>query len=160
MVRHPFIHSLFCLILIASVAFNAYIVSNYWQIAPDWNFCTARTNEEFFGRVVNFYEQLVNWEIAIIGILLVLCFLYVNIISKRQARELIDEELYSEHFRKFYQEEIRKIGTDSLTDLMNNNGIHGKLADIERNIHRIEGTPKKEPKTKKISRKKTNGNVT
>ena len=146
MVKYPFTHIIFGLILLASVAFNAFCIANYWQIKPNWAFCPVEPNEDrvsevqeaFFGKVVGFYETLIYYQFGIIGILLVVCFIYTNVLSRRQAREIIDEEIYSDHFNKFFSEKIQRLGERTLTTLLDNDDIRERVRTIEEQLANIK----------------------
>jgi len=75
------------------------------------------THDTFFDKVVNFYETLIYYQFGIIGALLVLCFLYTHMISHRQAREVVDEEMQS----KSFEDKIERMGRKIITELFNNN---------------------------------------
>jgi hypothetical protein len=176
MVKYPFTHIVLGLILLISVAFNAFCVANYWQIKPNWMICpiessgsgVSEAQEAFFGKVIGFYETLIYYQFGIIGILLVVCFLYTNVVSKRQAREIIDEEMYSHHFDKFFGDKIRELGKSTLIELLNNEDVINRLTDVEGKVSKISKsvprpkqnttTIKKKSTNSSRNRKKTNGN--
>lgn len=145
---------LFYLILIVSICLNVYLLSEYWhhkpswQVNPDCYFCTNQNiqppdhlEEAFFAKVIGFYETLVYYQFGIIGALLVSCFVYSHLVSKRQTREIIDEEIYSEHFERNFRPIIGEIGRKILTELFNNNEydkIDGKLRKTSSRILKLE----------------------
>jgi hypothetical protein len=147
---------LFYLILTVSVGLNVYLLSEYWHHKPNWHvnpdcfFCSNTTpqdqppdhlEEAFFAKVIGFYETLLYYQFGIIGVLLVSCFVYSHFISSRQAREVIDEEIYSDHFREHFRPVIEAIGRKILTELFNNNefnGVNEKLRKASTRISKLE----------------------
>jgi len=111
--------------LLLATAFLSACVTKYWCTRPCQTVYFVEkdrvnlpvTQDVFFGKVVGFYETLIYFQFGIIAVLLVLCFLYTHIISHRQAREIVDEEMRSDDFK----DKTERMGRMLMTDLFNNN---------------------------------------
>jgi hypothetical protein len=136
---------LFCFI---SLCINIFIVIVfYWYCKADWTLCQINPpdatcvtppHEVFFGKVIGFYEILLYFQFGIIGVLLVLSFLYSHFISKRHAREILDDEIYSEHFRKFFGQEMAGIGRAVMTELFANNELSSHVDNIDQEVKLLQ----------------------
>ena len=113
------------IVLLILVWLNAFCLTEYWHSRTYWTMTLVEigeiknpeTHDTFFDKVVNFYETLIYYQFGIIGALLVLCFLYTHMISHRQAREVVDEEMQS----KSFEDKIERMGRKIITELFNNN---------------------------------------
>lgn len=84
-----------------------------------------------------------------ITVVLGVSFVYSYLISTRQTREIIDDELYSEHFREHYLPKAKELAQEMMIDTFNNNDLingigdlSSRLEEVERALDRLEANPK------------------
>lgn len=144
--KRTFHSTIFWLVLLLSVALNVFLVTKCYYGKPTWTKCKIAIQtddgkkpvpqDDFFGKSVVFYQSLLNWQFAIIGIILVLGFLSSYYISRRQIRDILDDEFYSEHFKDHYFPKLEKI----VIDKFNNSEVFSIIADLTARLVEVENT--------------------
>jgi hypothetical protein len=134
---------IFVVLFIVSIIINiSFIIICYWD-RPIWSNCKIVvqqkeekivSSDEFLGKAVDFYQSLVNYQIAIVSILLVVGFAYTYLISHKQAREIIDEEIYSERFK----EHLKSLTQELITNTFNNYDVTELLDDLQEEINTLK----------------------
>ena len=120
--------------------FYAFWVFERYGIKPSWNYaqCTG-SDENLFQSIIGFYEILITFLFGFIGILLVLCFLYTQHVSKKHAEEIVEEEMASdrmqERISRYCLPIVKRItktkGKEILISLLEAEGIDDMLAKLE-----------------------------
>ena len=128
------------LFLVFFAGFYAFWVFERCGIKPCWN-CVqcAGSDENLFQSIIGFYEILITFQFGFIGILLVLCFLYTQHVSKKHAEEIVEEEMASdrmqERISRYCQPIVKRItktkGKAFLISLLEAEGIDDMLAKLE-----------------------------
>lgn len=159
----------FWMVLTISIILNTVFLTKCFTDKPVWSGANCKiviqsgdseqpiSSDVFMGKVVDFYQSLMNYQFAIVSTILVVGFIYSYLISTRQARDVLDDELYSDHFKDHYLPQIKKYGEEIITDTFNNNDVHANIDDLmsrveklEKAIDRLESNPK--PTNTKLSR--------
>jgi hypothetical protein len=140
--------------------------STYYSLASSVSIGFDKPDETLLTQIVGFYETLIYYQFGIIGVLLVVCFLYTNHISKRHAETIVKEETRSDEFKlqfkEHFQQVIKKcteeIGKDCLIELFNENEIHGNLNKLTQKMNKIEKDIKNLTNKIENNRNKQNNN--
>jgi len=120
--------------------FYAFWVFERYGIKPSWNYAQcAGSDENLFQSIVGFYETLITYLFGIIGILLVVCFLWTQHVSKKHAEEIVEEEMASdrmqERISRYCLPIVKRItkskGKEILISLLEAEGIDDMLAKLE-----------------------------
>jgi hypothetical protein len=132
------------------LGFNVLWVSERCGIMPRLG-CTQCTNldETLFQSIIGFYEMLVTFQFGIIGVLLVVCFLYTQHVSKKHAEEIVEEAMASERMQerisRLFLPVVEKItkteGKEFLISLLDEKGIEDmleKLANYEEKMKELD----------------------
>jgi len=140
--------TLVVLILLVSVGLNVFLVTKCYTECPNWSKCKivvlpendgeSIPSDSFLGKVVDFYQSLVNYQFAIVSIVLVLGFIYSYLISTRHARNVLDEEIYSEHFREHYLPHIKELGREIIKNALYDEEIFDNIDELQKRIEKIE----------------------
>jgi hypothetical protein len=134
---------IFWILLVISVGINVYFLTLCYWGKPIWSNCkiVVQRNEEeivssdeFLGKAVDFYQSLVHYQIAIVGVLLVVGFAYTYFISRKQAGEMIDEEIYSERLKEHFRPLIQELVSNSF----NNHEVTEILGDVQEEINTLK----------------------
>lgn len=126
--------------LVFFAGFYAFWVFERYGIKPSLNCMQcAGSDENQFQNIVGFYEMLITFQFGIIGILLVVCFLYTQHVSKKHAEEIVEEEMASARMRerisRYCLPIVKRItktkGKEFLISLLEAEGIDDMLAKLE-----------------------------
>ena len=162
--------NIFWVVLLISVTLNVFLVTKCYYGKPTWTKCKIVVHSDdgeksvpqdvFLGKAVDFYQSLLNYQIAFVGIILVLGFISSYHISRRQIRDTLDEELYSKYFEQHYLPQITELVNKLIIEKINDNEVVGTVNDlatrldgVEKDMVQFEVNPK--PTRKKISKKAT-----
>lgn len=156
-------------ILFASIGLNLFLLNKYCIEKPIWSECRIVipeggeqiiSSDSFLGKVTDFYQSLLNYQFVIVGVILVVGFMSSYIISTRQVRDLLDEELYSEHFKEHYLPRLEEYAKGKVIEIFNNNKVLADLAKLRTRVEAVEETINQfeinlnQPNTKLIKNKK------
>lgn len=84
-------------------------------------------SEVLIDTMVNFYNSIINWLIALIALAGIIAYSYIKGISALQAEELIKEKT-NEQFKKL--QDSRKFSADIVAQLLKSDGIRSFLDDM------------------------------
>ena len=91
----------------------------------------------YIGEITDFYELIITLLLSVIGVLLVISFVYVHFTSKKQAEEFAHEAVQSRSFNIVLADIVNK----KITDFKNSDElmeIYAKLPDIEERLIAVE----------------------
>ncbi len=136
-------------VLLVSVAGNTYFLTTWFERKPSFEDCTIvienkNGREEipedaFMGKVVDFYQTMLGYQFATVGVLLVVGFAFSYYISRKQVREVLDEELYSEHFKEHYLPQLREYGKQTVLDALNDNNTSTNIEELQVEFKNLRG---------------------
>ncbi|MFA5093482.1 MAG: hypothetical protein WC543_06060 [Candidatus Omnitrophota bacterium] len=64
--------------------------------------------EFYIGQMVNFYQQIITILLGVIGVLLVISFMYLRFTSRQQAEDMANEALNSKSFQVTLKDMVKK----------------------------------------------------
>lgn len=94
--------------------------------------------EFYIGQSVSFYQQIITILLAVIGILLVISFMYLRFTSKQQAEEMASEALNTKSFQVTLQNTVKK----ELAEMMKTNEYDQLVQQIPDLANRIDALEK------------------
>ncbi len=70
--------------------------------------------EFYIGQIISFYQQVITYLLGVIGVLLVISFMYIRFTSKQQTEEMANEALNSKSFQIILQNLVKKEYAEAL----------------------------------------------